>query len=412
MVVGSRQFARVERLAASSFGAAAGLCFPRPRLQVDSIFSPARGYLLFKLLWRIADNPFVHKSAIIMGLTLALSAATLAGIGEWAAGGFNDSAADPASTSSPAAPEEYSEPRTLAVAPMPANLLPSGSYAPASTPGYTIRHTVPEVRLEFTVADEQGRLIHDLSSADIRILDNQAPVERFDDFARDENLPLRLGLVLDTSESVKRVLPDEKAAALDFLNRILRPQSDRAFVMAFGADIHIWQTSTADRAHLIDAVGRLHQPGWGTRFYDALYSACNEQVAHQDDSNYIHRAIVVLSDGEDTDSFHDLRDVVAIALRGEIQIYALTLHGKKPASRGDAVLQRLAEQTGGRFYWAQSSRDLEEMFAEIEQDLRTQYHVSFPPQQVTPGFHALQVEVRASQKLQVHARQGYYALEQ
>jgi VWFA-related protein len=356
----------------------------------------------------------VHKSAIIMGLTLALSAATLAGIGEWAAGGFDDSAADPASSGYvvPGAPGGHAEPHMVAIAPIPPNLLPSGSYAPASTPGYTIRHTVPEVRLEFTVADQQGRLIHDLSSTDIRILDNQAPVERFDDFARDDNLPLRLGLVLDTSESVKRVLPDEKAAALNFLNRILRPQSDRAFVMGFAADVHIWQTSTADRAQLIDAVDRLHQPGWGTRFYDALYSACSEQLAHQDDSNYIHRAIVVLSDGEDTDSFHDLRDVVAIALRGEIQIYALALHGKKPTSRGDAVLQRLAEQTGGRFYLAQSSRDLEEVFVEIEQDLRAQYHVSFPPQQVTPGFHALQVEVRAPQKLQVHVRQGYYALAQ
>ncbi len=413
MVVRSRKPVRVGYRAGGVSDAAAGLRFPRPRLQVDSIFPPARGYLPFKLLWRIADNPFVHKSAIIMGLTLALSAATLAGIGDWAAGGFDDSAGDPAASSSSAGPaEEYTEPRMVAVAPMPANLLPSASYSPASTPGYSIRRTVPEVRLEFTVADEQGHLVHDLSPADIRILDNQAPVERFDDFSRDENLPLRLGIVMDTSDSVKRVLPDEKAAALDFLNRILRPQSDRAFVMAFGADIHIWQTSTADRAQLIDAVGRLHQPGWGTRFYDALYTACNEELARQDDDSFIHRAIVVLSDGEDTDSFHDLRDVVSIALRAEVQIYALALHSKKPMTRGDAVLQRLAEQTGGRFYLAQSSKNLEEIFTEIEQDLRTQYHVSFPPQQVTPGFHALQVEVRTPQKLQVHARQGYYALAQ
>jgi len=211
---------------------------------------------------------------------------------------------------------------------------------------------------------------------------------------------------------VKRVLPEEKAAALNFLDRIIRPQSDRAFVMAFGADIRIWQTSTAERAQLSDAVGRLHQPGWGTRFDDALYAACNEYLSHPGESNFVHRAIVVLSDGEDTDSFHDLRDVVAIAQRGEVQIYTLTLHGKKQVSHGDAALQRLAEQTGGRFFLAQSNKDLEERFAEIEQDLRTQYYVSFPPQQVTPGFHALQVEVRTPQKLKVHARQGYYALEQ
>jgi Ca-activated chloride channel homolog len=367
---------------------------------------------IFKLLGWLADNPFVHKSAIIMGLALALSAGTLAGIGDWAAEGSGDSTADPASSSSSgAAPGEYTGGR-LAMATMPADLLPAGSYSPASSPEYSIRRTVPEVRLEFTVADEQGRLVHDLSAEDVRIFDNQAPVEHFNDFSRDDNLPLRLGIVLDTSDSVKRVLPDEKAATLNFLNRILRPQNDRAFVMAFGGDIHLWQTSTADRAQLLDAVDRLHQPGWGTRFYDALYSACNEYLAHPDDSNFVHRAIIVLSDGDDTNSFHDLREVVAIAQRSEVQVYALTLHGKKQASRSDTVLQRLADLTGGRFYAAQSSKDLEGMFAKIEQDLRTQYYVSFPPQQATPGFHALQVEVRAPQKMQVHVRQGYYALAQ
>jgi VWFA-related protein len=375
---------------------------------------PARRcQLLLKLFCRLADNPFVHKSAIILGVTLALSAVTLAGIGDWAADEARDSAADSAfSSASVAAPGEYAGSHMVAVAPLPMNLLPAGSYFPASTPGYTISRTVPEVRLEFTVADEQGRLVHDLSAADIRILDNQALVERFSAFARDENLPLRLGIVLDTSDSVKRVLPDEKAAALNFLNRIMRPQSDRAFVMAFGADLHIWQASTADRAQLIDAVGRLHQPGWGTRFYDALYAACNEYLSHPGESNLVHRAIVVLSDGDDTQSFHDLPDVIAIALRGEVQIYALTLHGKNRVSRGDAVLQYLADQTGGRFYMAQSSKQLEATFAEIEQQLRTQYYVSFPPQPMMPGFHTLQVQVRAPQKMQVHARQGYYALEQ
>ena len=298
------------------------------------------------------------------------------------------------------------------IAAMPETLLPAANYSPASTPEYTIQRTVPEVRVRFTVADEQGRSVHDLSVEDIRVLDNQAPVTHLDDFSHDENLPLRLGIVLDTSDSVKRVLPDEKAAALKFLNRIMRPQSDRAFVMAFGGDIHMWQTSTSDRAQLIDAVDRVRQPGWGTRFYDALYSACDEYLAHPGDNDPVHRAIVVLSDGEDTTSFHDLRSVIAIALRSEVQVYTLTLHGKKISSRGDAVLQRLAEETGGRFYVAQSSKDFDGMFAQIEQDLRTQYYVSFAPQQLTPGFHALQVEVRVPQKMQVHARRGYYALPQ
>ncbi len=411
-VIARSQPVRMLQRGGSRFVAAADFCASRVEWQ-RAIVWPTRGCgFLFKLTCCIADNPLVHKSAIVLGLTLALSAATLAGIGEWATGGSDDPAADPASSSSATVAGEYEGSHLVAVAPMPANLLPAGSYAPANTPDYTIQRTVPEVRLAFTVADEQGRLVHDLSAKDIRILDNQAPVEQIDDFVHEENLPLRLGIVLDTSDSVKRVLPDEKAAALKFLDGVMRPQSDRAFVMGFGGDIHMWQSSTADRAQLVDALNRLHQPGWGTRFYDALYAACEEYESHPDGSNLVQRAIVVLSDGDDTESFRDLKEVIAIALRGEIQIYALTLHGKNRVPRSDAVLQRLADETGGRFYVAPSSKDLEATFAQIEQDLRTQYYVSFPPQKATPGFHRLQVEVRAPQKVQVHARQGYYALAQ
>ena len=96
----------------------------------------------------------------------------------------------------------------------------------------------------------------------------------FSDFERAQDLPLQLGLILDTSDSVKRVLPEEKAAAVNFLQQIMRPQSDTAFVMGFGGDIKLWQDSTANRQELIDAIARLKQPGWGTRFFDALYSAC------------------------------------------------------------------------------------------------------------------------------------------
>jgi VWFA-related protein len=120
----------------------------------------------------------------------------------------------------------------------------------------------------------------------------------------------------------------------------------------------------------------------------------------------------VLTDGDDTDSLHTLPEVVAAAQRSEVQIYPLTIHPKKVFSVGDRVLQRLADSTGGRFYVAASSKDLGEAFAQIERDLRTQYYISFPPQQSVPGYHSLRVEVRAPEKLEVHARQGYYALEQ
>jgi VWFA-related protein len=283
------------------------------------------------------------------------------------------------------------------------------AYLPASTPGYTFRRDVPEVRLQFTVADGQGRLVQNLSASDVRVLDGQVPVTHFTDFERDDNLPLRLGILLDTSDSVRRVLPDEKAAALAFLDRILRAQTDNAFVMGFGGTWRVWQTPTADHQRLADAIARLQQPGWGTRFFDALYAACGDPPAVSDDKQLVHRALVVLSDGDDTDSLRNLSDVVSEAQRREIQIYALTIRGKKSprAGRGDGVLQRMAEATGGRLYIARTSKDLDGAFAQIEQELRAQYYVSFPPQP-GGGYHSLRVEVRNPQSAEVHARQGYY----
>ena len=366
---------------------------------------------LLKLLCEVADKPIVQRSALITGLSLALSGLTLAGVGEWASGRFDSSAAAGGSSTALVASSSSDGSRALGAATPPLPDLPETSdHLPAGTPGYVFRHTVPEVRLQFTVADEQGRLVQDLAPEDVRIFDNQSPVSRFSDFERDQDLPLHLGLVLDTSDSVKRVLAEEKAAATGFLGQVMRPQSDTAFVMAFGGDVKLWQAATADRHALNDAIARLKQPGWGTRLFDALYSACAGQLSAAGDGKLVHRALVVLSDGDDTESFRGLRDVIAVAQRNEIQIYALTIHAARIADRGDRVLQRLAEATGGRLFVAQSSNDLGSAFAQIEQDLRTQYYVSFPPQEATPGFHALRIEVRPEQKLEVHARQGYYAM--
>ncbi len=355
----------------------------------------------------------MQRSALIAGLSLALSGVTLAGVSEWASGRFDSSIADGGSSSGSASSPGYDGSRVVAAVPFALSALPETSdHLPAGSPGYTFRHNVPEVRLQFTVADERGRVVQDLSPEDVHILDNQSPVARFNDFERAQDLPLHLGLIVDTSDSVKRVLPEEKAAAVNFLQQTMRPQTDTGFIMGFGGDIKLWQESTANRQQLIEAIARLKQPGWGTRLFDALYSACDGQLSTKTeiDGKPVHRAVVVLTDGNDTQSFHSLGNAIAAAQRNEIQIYALTIHAPEAVDRGDRVLQRLADATGGRLYVAQSSRNLDAAFAQIEQDLRTQYYVSFAPQQPTPGYHALRIEVRPPQKLEVHARKGYYAM--
>jgi VWFA-related protein len=370
----------------------------------------AQWCLTLKLLWWAADYSIVQRSALVAGLSLALTGLTLAGVGEWAGGRFDASSADGRSAGS-LENSNYAQPAvTTSLLRMP-DLPDAGDSLPAATPGYTFRHDVPEVRLQFTVADERGRLVRDLTASDVEVFDDQSQVKRFSDFERDDNLPLQLGMVLDTSDSVKRVLPQEKRAAADFLDRVMRPQTDVAYVMAAAGEVKTWQNSTTNRQELVDAIDRLKEPGWGTRIFDALYSACSQTSENAEGKN-LHRAIIVLTDGYDTDSLHTFHDVIAAAERSEIQVYPLTIHSTKVVTRGDRVLSYLAQSTGGRFYVANSAKDLDSTFAEIEQDLRTQYYVSFPPQEATPGYHSLRVAVRSPRKLEIHARQGYYALTQ
>ncbi len=356
----------------------------------------------------------MQRSALITGLSLALGGVTLAAVGEWASGRFDSSTAEGGPATVAAASTGYEGSRAVAAVPASLPRLPESSdHLPAGTPGYTFRRDVPEVRLQFTVADEQGRVVQDLSPDEVRIFDNQSPVARFSDFERAQDLPLQLGLILDTSDSVKRVLPEEKAAAVNFLQQIMRPQSDTAFVMGFGGDIKLWQDSTANRQELIDAIARLKQPGWGTRFFDALYSACDGRLSQpRATASWCIVPLWFSPTVTTRRAFTAWATSIAAAQRNEIQIYALTIHPLGATDRGDRILQRLADATGGRLYVAPSSRDLGAAFAQIEQDLRTQYYVSFPPQQATPGYHALRIEVRPAQKLEVHARQGYYAMAQ
>jgi Ca-activated chloride channel homolog len=368
--------------------------------------------LALKLLWWAADKSFVQRSALITGLSLALGGLTLVGLGEWAAGRFETTMPEGRSPASVGSPSSGGVAGKFDPTPLP-DLPDTSDHLPGNAPAYTFRHDVPEVRLQFTVADQGGKLVSDLSSSDVHVFDNQTEVPRFNAFERNENLPLQIGLVLDTSDSVKRILPREKKAAVDFLQSVMRPQGDSAFVVAFGGDVKTWQTPTSDRQQLVNAIARLHEPAWGTRVYDALYAACSSPPAASGEGTALHRAIILLSDGDDTDSLHSLDDVIAAAQRAEVQIYPLTIHASKVLHRGDRVLQHLADGSGGRFYVAASAQELGAAFSQIEQDLRTQYLLSFSPsQQSEPGFHSLRIEVRTPQKLQVRARQGYYAMAQ
>jgi Ca-activated chloride channel family protein len=277
-----------------------------------------------------------------------------------------------------------------------------------TTAGYSIRRTAPEVRLQFSVADERGRLVTNLSVDEIRVLDDHFAVHRIRQFSRAEDLPLEIGVLLDVSDSVQRNVVREKQATQVFLERVMRPLSDRAFLMGFAREAQLWQGSTGDIPALSGALERIRQSGFATNLYDSVFYACLYQFPRAAAGTQVERIILLLSDGEDTSSLHTIGETIALAQRREIQIYAVSIHPGRTLAPGDAILGRLAEETGGEFYVASREKDFPAVFAEMERQMRTQYYVSFPPERQNPGFHDLRIETTSHRNLRIHARQGYY----
>jgi Ca-activated chloride channel homolog len=291
------------------------------------------------------------------------------------------------------------------------NLGPSASswtIAKAVLPGYTIRHTVPEVRIQFTVADGRGRLLQSLTRSDFHILDNRDAVPQIRDFSRLDDLPLQVGILLDVSDSVQKSAARQRQAALFFVRHVLHPQSDRAALFAFSNEVRQWQATTGDRDALSQALARVQQLGFATYLFDGLYRVCQDQFPQSTDDGFAQRILVLISDGNDTGSLHSLADAIYAAQLREVQIFALSVHPGHVLSIGDSTLARLADATGGQFFLANGEKDFPAIFTAMEQQMRTQYSVSFEPAAPNPGFHAVKIEMEGEASLRVHARQGYF----
>ncbi len=284
----------------------------------------------------------------------------------------------------------------------------SWTVAKAMLPGYTIRHTVPEVRIQFTVADDRGRLLPSLTRGDFRILDNHDAVLQIRDFTRLDDLPLQVGILLDVSDSVQKSAALQRQAALFFVQQVLHPQSDRAALFAFSNEVRLWQSSTGDRDALGQALARVQQLGYATYLYDGVYRACQDQFPASAEGDFAQRILVLISDGNDTGSLHSMADAIFAAQRREVQIFALSVHPDRILAIGDSALRQLADATGGQFFRAKSERDFPAVFTAMEQQMRTQYSVSFQPAAQTPGFHAVKIELAGKEIVRVHARQGYF----
>ena len=276
-----------------------------------------------------------------------------------------------------------------------------------------IRKRVNEVNVVFTVTDKRERFVKDLTQADFRVYDNNKPASSIESFSRQTNLPLRVGLLIDASNSVRDRFKFEQEAAIEFLNQIIRPKSDKAFVIGFDTTPEVTQDFT-DSSEALSKGVRMLRPGGGTAMYDAIYFACRDKLMKEDKGVLAtRRAIILLSDGEDNQSRVSREEAVEMAQRAEVIIYTISTNTSGLVSRGDKVLKHFADETGGKAFFPFKIEDVANDFSEIADELRSQYAISYKPADFLADGKYRSIEILAdNKKYHVRARKGYYAPKQ
>jgi VWFA-related protein len=320
---------------------------------------------------------------------------------------------------------------------------------------------VKTVSVLATVRDKHGKTISNLTKDDFILTEDGRP-QTIDYFARESDLPLRLGLLVDTSLSQRRVLEEERSASYSFLDHLLRVDKDLAFVIHFDREVELLQEFTPLRPKLQAALQSLQTPefdadrrsnggggygggggaggsgggrgrhgGAGTLLYDAIYLASDELMSKQ----HGRKAVIILSDGVDHGSKEGLSTAIEMAQRSDTVVYSILFKGEQALGPmggrmgpgggrrggpgggypqqdrpdGKKVLQQISNETGGRLFEVSKKETVDKIYAQIEEELRNQYSIGYPPDKnVGPGYHKIQLATK-QKDLIVQARDGYYS---
>jgi Ca-activated chloride channel family protein len=319
--------------------------------------------------------------------------------------------------SSPAKPQDPAPPQPQAPAPQPQD---QGK----------ITQVVNLVDVLFTVLNRRNKLVPDLGENDFKIWDDKSP-QAIRYFSRQTDLPLRIGLLMDTSNSIRDRLKFEQDALVSFLFSVLRHNKDQAFVMTFDDEPAVLQAFTDDAGRLRDEIVKT-RAGGGTAVYDAIYDACQKELSHPprppgDQPDVVRRVMILISDGDDNLSNHTRAEAIEMAQRYSVVIYTISTSTQwiqlsqtnpdKAANRkthlteGDKILQDVAEETGGRAFFPYHVDDLDQSFQDIGDELRNQYSIAYIPNnyQLDGKYHRIRIEVPDHKGYQVRARRGYFA---
>ena len=288
----------------------------------------------------------------------------------------------------------------------------TGLPAAQPNPVTTIHVPVNLVNVLFTVRDKKDRMVLDLTKDDFRVLEDNKP-QSITNFSRETDLPLRIGILVDTSNSIRERLHFEQEAAIDFLSETLRPGKDLAFAVAFDVEPQLLQDYTDDADKLATAIRGL-QAGGGTGLYDAIYFACKEKMLFfPPPEPYLRRVMIVVSDGLDNQSQHTREEALSMAQRAEVVLYTISTNRSGVSTRGDKVLRRFAEETGGEPFFPFEARDLAANFQEISRQLRSQYSLAYVSTNRAHDGTFRTITLQTVEKgLRIQAKNGYFASSQ
>jgi VWFA-related protein len=268
---------------------------------------------------------------------------------------------------------------------------------------------VTRVNLLFTVSDRRGRFVNNLTKEEFEIIESKRR-QSILEFVAESDLPLRIGVLVDTSNSIRDRFKFEIEAATQFLESVIRKGRDRALVYSFDTNPELVQDLTDD-THLLASKLRALRPGGGTALYDAIATACRDKLMRDQPRHKFRRAAVIIGDGDDNASHYTRDQALEFANKAEVVIYCISTNVGRMENDGDKVLKYFAQETGGLAFFPFRAQDLAQDFENIANELRSQYSLLYRPEPLkTDGrYQRIEVRVRDRKDLLVRCRKGYYA---
>ena len=280
----------------------------------------------------------------------------------------------------------------------------------ATTPGdvTTFKVQANEVNLIFTVTDKKGRFITGLKRENFGLLDDGRPPVAVIGFRQQTNLPLRVGIMIDTSSSIRQRFQFEQDSAVEFFLQVMH-RNDRAFVEGFDIETNVAQDYTNSVDLLNQGIRKL-RPGGGTALYDALYKTCRDQMLTLRGDEAIRKVLIMVSDGDDNYSRATQADAIKECQRAETIVYTISTNVSPSKDKGDETLKIISDATGGRAFYPIKIEDVATGFHNIEEELRSQYSLQYRPADFKADGSFRTIYLQATDpRYRVSTRKGYFA---